>query len=194
MTIASYITLARIFLVPVFAWLAILYSQSVELNTPQETYRWLAIATFISAAASDGLDGFVARRFNQCSKFGAFIDPIADKSLMLTSIITLSLYPWDNSAWQIPLWFAALVVARDIIILGGITILYYLKRQVPIQPSWSGKICTATQMTLLAWVMLKIPLLPVIYPTILAAAFTLWSGIHYVIHGFQINIRARKLT
>lgn len=194
MTFASQITLARIFLVPVYAILAVQYSRSVLSGSPDETYRWLAIVTFITAAASDGLDGFIARRFNQCSKFGAFIDPIADKSLMLTAIITLSLAPWGVDEWQIPLWFASLVVARDIIILGGITILYYLKRHVPIKPSWIGKICTASQMTLLAWVMLKITILPLIYPIIFAAIFTLWSGIRYVLQGFQIDSEARKAS
>ncbi|NWK57108.1 CDP-alcohol phosphatidyltransferase family protein [Verrucomicrobiaceae bacterium N1E253] len=192
MTFASLITLTRIALVPVFAVFAVLYSQSVQTGAPEETLRWLAIITFIVAAASDGLDGFIARHFNQCSEFGAFIDPIADKLLMLTGIITLSFAPWGENQWQIAPWFATLVIARDIIILGGIVILYYLKRRVPIRPSWIGKTCTVTQMTLLAWVMLKIELLPLLYPTILAAIFTLWSGIFYVQHGFQINANARK--
>jgi CDP-diacylglycerol--glycerol-3-phosphate 3-phosphatidyltransferase len=187
MTFASLITLARIFLVPVFAVLAIDYSESIQLGSPDETTRRLAIAVFILAAASDGVDGFIARRFNQCSKFGAFIDPIADKLLLLTGIITLSLAPWGDDNEHIPVWFAVLVVARDIIILGGITILYYLKEHVPIKPSWIGKICTVTQMTLLAWVMLKITYIPLIYPTIIAAFFTLWSGIKYVRQGFQIH-------
>lgn len=194
MTFASQITLARIFLVPVYALFAILYSRSVLGGVPDETYRWIAIVIFITAAVSDGLDGYVARHFNQCSKFGAFIDPIADKSLMLTAIITLSLAPWGIDAWQIPVWFAILVVARDIIILGGITILYYLKRHVPIKPSWIGKICTVSQMTLLAWVMLKITILPLIYPTVFAAIFTLWSGSRYVLQGFQIHFEARRAS
>lgn len=191
MTFASLITLVRIFLVPVFAILAVNYSASIQLGSPDESTRRLAIAIFILAAASDGIDGFVARRFNQCSKLGAFIDPIADKLLLLTGIITLSLAPWGDNREHIPVWFALLVIARDIIILGGITILYYLKEHVPIKPNWIGKICTITQMTLLTWVMLKITYFPLIYPTIIAAIFTLWSGIKYVRQGFQIHADTR---
>ena len=178
-------------LVPVFAVFAIRYSESVQLGAPDETLRWLAIASFVLAAVSDGIDGYVARHFNQCSKLGAFLDPIADKLLLLTGIITLSLAPWGDDNWRIPLWFATLVIARDIIILGGITILYYLKRHVPIHPSWIGKFCTVTQMIIIAWVMLKITSLPIIYPAIIATIFTLWSGIRYILQGFKINSDAK---
>jgi len=191
MTLASQITIGRIFLVPIFVVLAIQYSQSIQAGAPDPSFRWLAIGTFVLAAASDGIDGYIARHYNQCSKLGAFIDPLADKFLLLTGIITLSIAPWGNNNCHIPLWFAILVVARDVIILGGITILYYLKRQVPIQPSWIGKTCTVTQMTLIAWVMLQISYIPIIYPTIIAATFTLWSGIRYVIQGFQIHFKAK---
>lgn len=191
MTFATLITLARISLVPVFAFFAIRYSEGVLSGAAQEPDRWIAISLFVIAASSDGIDGFVARRFNQCSKLGAFLDPVADKLLLLTGIITLSLFPWGENNWHIPVWFATLVIARDIIILGGICILHYLKRQVPIKPSWIGKICTACQMTLLAWIMLKISILPLIYPTLLASFFTLWSGIRYVLQGFQIDAQAR---
>ena len=193
-TFASQITIARILLVPVFAVLAIQYSESVQRGIPEENLRWLAIACFTLAAASDGLDGFVARHFNQCSKLGAFLDPIADKLLLLTGIITLSLSPWGADNWRIPLWLAALVVARDVIILGGITILYYLQRRVPIEPSWLGKICTATQMALITCIMLKWSAIPIIYPATITAFFTLWPGIRYVRHGFKIHFNAPKIS
>ena len=172
--------------------LAIRYSDSIQSGTADENLRWLAIGTFTLAAASDGVDGFVARHFNQHSALGAFLDPIADKFLLLTGIITFSLTPWGTNNWHIPVWFATIVIVRDIIILGGITILYYLKRHIPIQPSWIGKICTATQMILLIWVMLQITSFPIIYPTIIAAIFTIWSGIYYVRQGFQIHFNAQK--
>ncbi len=191
-TFASQITIARILLVPVFAVLAIQYSESVQRGNPEENLRWLAIACFVLAAASDGIDGFVARHLNQRSKLGAFLDPIADKLLLLTGISTLSLSPWGADNWRIPLWLAALVVARDVIILGGITILYYLKRSVPIEPSWLGKICTVTQMTLIIWVMLKCSAIPIIYPAVITATFTLSSGTRYILHGFKIHHNAKS--
>ena len=73
MTFASKITLTRIFMVPVFAVLAIYYGKSIEEGHPEEWLRWWALGVFITASASDGLDGWIARRFNQRSKFGAII-------------------------------------------------------------------------------------------------------------------------
>ena len=78
-------------MVPVFAVLAVAYGRSVERGLPEELFRWWALGVFITAAASDGIDGWVARRFNQRSDFGAYIDPIADKFLLLTGVVTLSL-------------------------------------------------------------------------------------------------------
>jgi CDP-diacylglycerol--glycerol-3-phosphate 3-phosphatidyltransferase/cardiolipin synthase len=193
-TLATWITMVRILLVPAFAVLAVKYSTSVTAGEPAESLRWWAIATFVTAAVSDGLDGFIARHFNQKSKLGATLDPIADKLLLITAIITLSLAPWGDHNWHIPFWVAALVISRDIIILGGIAILYYLKRDVPIEPSWLGKICTVSQMALIACVMLKCATIPIIYPATITALFTLWSGIRYVHHGFQIHHKALQTS
>lgn len=186
MTLASKITVARLLLVPVFAVLAVKYGRSVGAGAPDESLRWAALATFVLASASDGIDGWVARRFNQKSKFGAFIDPIADKTLLLTAIITLTLVSWGTGDWRIPLWFTALVILRDSIILGGICILHFSQRRIKFAPHWSGKICTVTQMIAIGWVMLKfVPFSP-IYPCLLAAVFSIWSTIAYIRQGVQI--------
>ncbi len=185
MTLASKITLARILLVPVFAVLAIYYGVSVREGHPEEWLRWWALSTFVTAAASDGLDGFIARRFHQRSRFGAIIDPIADKSLLLTAIITLSLVDWGPEGWRIPLWFAALVIVRDCIILGGIAVLHFVNHHVHIAPFWTGKVCTVTQMVALGWVMLKVVPFSPIYPAAVAAVFTVWSGVDYFREGLR---------
>ena len=88
MTLASKITLTRLLMVPVFVVLAMYYSQSIQEGQPQEWMRIAALVVFVTAAASDAVDGFIARHFNQRSAFGAMIDPIADKTLLLTGIIT----------------------------------------------------------------------------------------------------------
>ncbi len=186
MTFASKITIARIGLVPVFAALAICYGWTVKAGQPLEPLRWWALGVFVLAASTDGVDGWVARRFNQCSKFGAFIDPIADKALLLTGVITLSFIDWGAPGWRLPLWFAAAVVLRDCIILGGIRILWSHHRDVRFAPHWTGKVCTVTQMVALGWVMLRVPLLNPLYPCLLAAIFTVWSSIAYVSQGWKI--------
>lgn len=186
MTLASKITVTRIALVPVFGILAFCYSLSAAGPYPVEPLRWWALAVFIAAAASDGIDGWVARRFNQKSELGAFLDPIADKSLLLTGVVILSLVDWGPNDWRLPAWFAAIVVTRDCIILGGIRLLHSKRLKVRIEPHWSGKICTVTQMFALGWVMLKVVSLPPTWPCIIASVFTLWSTVIYIRQGLRI--------
>lgn len=179
MTLASKITLGRIALVPVFAVFVALYGWSVESGTPREMFRWLALGLFIFASATDGVDGWVARRFNQRSKFGAFIDPLADKFLLITAIAYLSVYPWDSGNWRIPPWFMWLVIGRDVLIVIGIIIVKRQAKTVRYAPHWTGKACTVTQMFAIGWVMLKwIPLSPA-YPCLLASVFIIWSAFAY---------------
>jgi len=186
MTFASKITIGRICLVPVYAVFAILYGQTVRNGSPDESLRWWALGIFVTAAATDGVDGWIARRFNQISKFGAFIDPIADKALLLTGVITLSLVDWGKEGWGLPLWFAAVVILRDCVILGGIKILWKNHRDVKFSPHWSGKICTVSQMVAIGWVMLKVVPLSPIYPCLIAAVFTVWSMFAYLGQGWRI--------
>lgn len=178
-TIPTYITLFRLLLIPVFVTCAIYYSLSIKNGEGQEGLRWLAVGVFVVASLSDALDGYLARKLNQYSKLGAFLDPLADKCLLLFALTTLAVFPWGPDGWQLPVWFVVLVVTRDIIIVGGLWILHHYQTGVRIQPHWSGKVCTVTQMIALGWVMLKwVPFSP-LYPALLAAVFTLWSGIAY---------------
>ncbi len=178
---------------PIYAALVFYYGFTVKSGQPVEAIREWALAVFVLAAATDGVDGWVARRFNQCSNFGAFIDPIADKALLLTAVITLSVVDWGTPRWQLPIWFAALVVLRDCIILLGIRVLWNHHRHVRFAPHWSGKVCTVTQIIAIGWVMLRLPWIPPIYPCLVAAVFTLWSTIAYLWQGQQI-LRGRGST
>ena len=186
MTLASKITLTRLFLVPVFVVLCLYYSRSIQEGNPLEWLRLAALAVFVTAAVSDALDGFIARHFNQRSAFGAMIDPIADKTLLLTGITTLSLIDWGSTGWRIPLWFSALVIVRDCVIIGGLCILWYCKVKVKIDPHWSGKVCTFTQMVALAWVMLRMVAVSPMYACGVAGFFTVWSGVAYVRQGWRL--------
>ncbi len=186
MTLASKITLTRLLLVPVFAVFAIYYGHSVGAGAPVEWLRWTALAIFVTAAASDGIDGYIARHFNQKSKFGAFIDPLADKTLLLTGITVLAAVEWGPGGWKLPVWFSTLVVVRDIIIVAGLAYLHFTHHKIAIRPHWSGKVCTVTQMFALGWVMLQVYLLSPLYPCVIAAVFTIWSTVAYVRQGLDI--------
>jgi CDP-diacylglycerol--glycerol-3-phosphate 3-phosphatidyltransferase len=184
MTFASQITLGRLLLVPVFAVLAVYYGQSVAAGEPVEAFRWAAVTVFVVAAASDVLDGFIARRFNQKSHLGAVLDPIADKALVLTALITLTVVEW-GSGWSIPIWFSVLVIARDMVILGGVLVLHLMTHHAHIEPHWSGKICTFLLMGTLGWVMLKVIPVSPLYPTCLTAVFVVLSGYYYLRGGIR---------
>jgi CDP-diacylglycerol--glycerol-3-phosphate 3-phosphatidyltransferase len=185
-TTASKITIARILLVPVFALLAVAYGRSVMDGSPTEAWRWAALSVFVLAATTDGVDGWVARHFNQRSDFGAFIDPIADKALLLTGVIVLSLVDWDVEGWRLPLWFALVVILRDVVILAGIGWLKHRGLAVRIRPHWLGKVCTVSQMFALGWVMLKLTAFSPAWPCAVAAVLTTASGIEYVRRGLGI--------
>jgi CDP-diacylglycerol--glycerol-3-phosphate 3-phosphatidyltransferase len=185
-TTASKITIARILLVPAFALLAVAYGRSVIDGSPTEAWRWAALSVFVLAATTDGVDGWVARHFNQRSDFGAFIDPIADKALLLTGVIVLSLVDWGVEGWRLPLWFALVVILRDVVILAGIGWLKHRGLTVRIRPHWLGKVCTVSQMFALGWVMLKLTPFPPDWPCAVAAVLTTASGIEYVRRGLKI--------
>src|SRR5216117_2810809 len=111
MTTANKITVVRILMIPAFVAMAIYYGQSIQRGAPLEWMRFTAIAIFLIAAVSDGLDGYVARRYKQRSALGAILDPIADKGLLLSAIITLSISNWsdiDPEYGRFPAWFPVL--------------------------------------------------------------------------------------
>ena len=173
MTTANKITVVRILMIPVFVTLAIYYGQSIQESNPQDWMRWAAIAVFLLAAASDGLDGYVARHYNQRSSLGVILDPIADKGLLLSGIITLSISNWsttDQHYGKFPAWFPVLVITRDAVILVG---------------SWTGKVATVLQMAAIAWVMLQLRWLPLPYVVAAAGFFTLISGVIYIRDGVR---------
>ena len=189
MTTANKVTIARILMIPLFVMMAMYYGRDKE-----EWQRWWAIGIFVAAAASDGIDGYIARHFNQKSRLGVILDPIADKGLLLAGIITLSVSNW---AYEFPVWFPVLVVARDIVIVAGTLTLHVVNGSVQVRPSWTGKAATAMQMVAIALCMLQQNLFQktialggwtfavsfLDLPVWLAGFFTLISGIGYVRNG-----------
>jgi cardiolipin synthase (CMP-forming) len=188
MTTANKITIVRILMIPVFVTMAIYYGQSIQRGAPLEWQRLTAIVIFLVAAASDGLDGYVARHYKQRSALGAILDPIADKGLLLSAIITLSISNWsdiDPEYGRFPAWFPVLVITRDAVILVGAGVLHLLNGKVQVKPSWTGKVATVLQMAAIAWVMLQLHFLPLLYVVIAAGVFTFTSGIIYVMDGVR---------
>ena len=187
MTLANKITVSRLILIPVFIVFAAYYSDSISSGTEKIWLRIAALATFAVAALSDALDGYIARNFNQSTPLGRALDPVADKLLLLSGVVTLSITNWDTG---LPIWFAVLVIARDLIIVIGVLIIHHVAGKVKMKPIVTSKICTALQLSCVCWVLLDFwsgesrPLLLdlLIY---LAAAFTLASGVQYIREGIR---------
>jgi len=135
MTIPNIITLGRLLSVPVIVW--VLLSGFIELGF------WL----FMVAAVSDGVDGFIAKRFNSASALGAYLDPIADKVLLVSIYISL------GQANLLPLWLVILVVSRDILIVGAVILSFAMDQHIKMSPLMISKINTFAQIGLATIVM-----------------------------------------
>jgi len=132
LNVPNVITVARILLVPWIAW----FTHEREYGSA----LWL----FMAAAASDLVDGLIARRFNLRTRFGAIADPLADKMAMLTVTLLLAWQGW------LPWWLAAAIVARDVVIVGGALAYHVLVGQLEIAPTWLSKFNTVLEFALLA--------------------------------------------
>lgn len=171
--LANQITIFRILLIPVFIGLVIYYGDSARGEHPDESLRQWAAAVFGIASISDAIDGWIARRFNQRTRFGAIMDPLADKLLMLAAIILLSFTSWRQ---HFPLWFPILVIGRDLLSIGGAFLIDHFAGKFQIHTHWTGKTATFAQMAAILWILLDLKPEWLIWPTLFAATFTALSG------------------
>ena len=186
MTTANKVTIVRILLIPVFVWLTLDYIRDFQKGTEKEWQRVVACAIFAVAATSDALDGYIARRYHQKSELGSFLDPLADKALLVSAMILLSIRFKDGTPFELlPLWFPVLVISRDLILLVGTVLIHMLAGKVTARPRIVGKCATFFQMIALGWVLLKIDRLSYRWPLYAAGFFTLVSGIWYIFDGVK---------
>ncbi len=170
MNVPNSLTLLRILLVPFFVGF-LLY----------ERYDY-ALITLALAGLTDGLDGTIARYANQRTQLGAYLDPLADKLLLTSGFITLSVLR------VIPLWVVILVASRDMILMAGTLLARVTEARVDVSPTMLGKGTTVSQLAYLILVVLlvsqqKDPHLvqPLLY---IMVALTLLSGLHYLYRGY----------
>ena len=179
MTTANKITILRILLVPYFVVQLLYY-----LRDGYEWERLLALLAFAIAAITDGIDGYIARRYNQRSELGTVLDPLADKFLLLAALIVLSM---DNAPYleRIPMWLTATVLSRDAILVIGLGIIYYTLGKIQVIPRLLGKVATVFQMITVLWVLLRWDSHWLVYCALAAALFTGLSGILYIRDGIR---------
>lgn len=173
LTVPNILTFLRMALIPVFA--SLLYYG----------YAASALTTFIIAGVSDGIDGFIARRFSQQSELGTVIDPIADKLLMTTAFVILTIphVMQPSPHLPVPFWVTAAVIGRDVLIVTIAGAIFVMTGFRGFKPSWLGKASTFVQVLAVALILLS-PVtgysfyLPTLYTTV--AFFAAASGLHYI--------------
>jgi cardiolipin synthase (CMP-forming) len=132
LNVANLLTVLRLCLVPV-AVIAIINRQ------------WtLAFVIFVAAGVTDAIDGYVARRFDLRTELGAYLDPLADKALLMSIYVTMAI------GGHLPVWLAVLVVSRDIMIVGAVVLSWLMDKPVAINPSQLSKVNTAAQISFAA--------------------------------------------
>jgi CDP-diacylglycerol--glycerol-3-phosphate 3-phosphatidyltransferase len=183
MTTANKVTILRMLLIPFFVVEALYY-----VKTGNETFRLLAILAFGIAAICDGVDGYIARHYNQRSELGAILDPLADKLLLVSGVV---LFSFNNAPHfgSIPLWLTGTIIGRDLLLLVGLGVIHMMIGKVKVRPRIVGKVATVFQMICIVWLLLKwdITLKPLWFTvwTLGAAICTGISGLLYVWDGMK---------
>jgi len=177
LTPANQLTLLRMLLIPAFVILVV-YGE----------LGW-ALAVFATAGATDALDGLIARRSGQRTRLGAWLDPMADKLLLVTTFVVLTL-PGLGLANRLPIWLTVLVISRDVVIVLTVTIVNLAIGPRTFRPSVYGKAATATYIATAVVAMLFNYLgrrSAVVDLFVYASlALTLISGLHYIWHAARI--------
>ncbi|MCQ9208150.1 MAG: CDP-alcohol phosphatidyltransferase family protein [Omnitrophica bacterium] len=172
LNLANRLSAFRILLIPLFI-AAIMYYR------PEKDYlRLLAIGIFVLAILSDALDGYIARVKGERTKLGTFFDPLADKLLLITVYICLSLVKTLPAQFKLAPWVAIIVISRDAILVLGSALIYMVNGELNISPTIFGKIATFLQMITVLALLLQLKILfPLLYVMIF---FTVLSGLDYI--------------
>ena len=166
------LTITRIVLIPLFVT-SVIYLR----------YDY-ALYLFVIAGLTDMFDGLIARLKNQKTLLGTFLDPLADKFLLITSFVLFSFYG------LVPTWLTITIISRDIIVITGWVILYLLTHTAKVEPTMMGKLAITFQLILICYILfdINLPAVPNIHGYLiwLTAVFTTTSGLHYIYRGLKL--------
>lgn len=188
-TVPNLLTIFRMVLIPVFVTL-LFYQRFL-----------LALAAFVLAGVTDGLDGLFARRFDQRSQLGTVLDPIADKLMLVTAFVVLSmrsvfLQPLPGHL-PVPFWVTVAVISRDVFIVVGAAAINIMTGFRGFRPSWLGKLNTTVQIVAIAIIIFAASFpygtgyyLPTLY--VVVFTFAVLSGAHYVLFASKLLNEDRR--
>lgn len=171
MNLANALTLLRIFLVPALI-ISIVYYQPNK-----EIYRYIALGIFTLGSLTDAVDGYIARTFNQQTKLGTLLDPLADKLIVVSAFLCIFLQPHFDL--RPPVWFIILIVFRDSLIVMGLIIVFFTTGKIHVSPNFLGKCTTFFQMATVILLLLQNSISPIFWN--LTALLTVASGMTYVV-------------
>ena len=151
---ANRITIVRILLIVPFVSCMLKINDPALGESTRNTMRYIAILIFSTMAISDGIDGYLARRKAQTSRLGSFLDPMADKLLMTCACVLLALPGAGVAGFSLPPTVAVLIIGKDMFLLIGFIIVYFITFQVRIIPVSIGKIATFLQLSMVAGILI----------------------------------------
>ena len=180
MNLANQITLVRIFLVPVFLGALIYYS-------PEKSYLlFVSISVFLLACMTDAVDGYLARRLHQKTTLGSYIDPMADKLLLVSGFLSLSFMNHLPASTRIPAWVTIPVITRDALILVGALMIFLTTGKLKAQPLPVGKATTVSQMVTLFLSLISAAPSIQLFFFVATVGLTILSGVFYLRLGGKI--------
>lgn len=141
LTLANMVTILRILLILPFVECLLKQGDSAH----GDAFRWAALGIFLVMAASDALDGYLARAKKQTTALGAFLDPLADKLMITCSSVILALPQTAVEGFRLPLTVVVLIIGKDVLLLLGFAVTYFMTGSAHIKPIWAGKASTFFQ-------------------------------------------------
>ena len=182
MTTANKVTIGRIILVPIFVVQLLYYFRNPEAHI----HWYAAMAIFLVATVSDGVDGYLARFCGQATQLGSYLDPVADKLLMFSGLILLSIEFENNPFGQrMPLWLTGTVIGRDVIVVSGSVLLYMVIGNVEVKPLFMSKTSAVLQMVTIGWVLCKLSAIGTFWLALAVSVTTAITGLLYVREGIR---------
>lgn len=178
MNLANRITIIRILLIPLFIAAITYYSPE------RQSLRSIALIIFSLAVFTDAIDGYIARIKSQKTRLGTFLDPLADKLLLVSAFVSLALLNNIPAHLRLPPWVPIIVISRDIIIVLGTIIVYLISGNIEIVPTKLGKVTTFLQMITIISVLLYFKFSFIIWTA--AAFFSVASGLDYIMRGSRL--------
>ena len=169
---ANRVTILRILLIIPFVICML------KVNDPSsgKVMRYISLVLFIVMALSDAYDGYIARKKKQVTRLGSFLDPMADKLLMACACVLLAVHKTKIDGFGLPPTVAVLIIGKDLFLLIGFMILYFMTFQIKITPVFIGRLATTLQLTMVAAILIAPEMSKVVSGWIWFLRFLWWSA------------------